>query len=247
MNIAIVDDIEEERIRLKTCLEQYAQAKCLQLSVHMFESADSFLEGYRPMLYTVIFMDIFMPGSSGIEAAEAIRKTDKDTTLVFLTESMDHMPEAFSFHAYDYIKKPADLLRITRLMDDIIRRDAASQKSFDFICDKESMSLPYSDIIALCSSGHYLEIIDKNGKSYKTRTTFTTVQDKLQGENRFLLINRGAIVNMDHILEFRDGVCCLEGGASIPANTRKEKEIERIWHNYLFSKVRNRSMERKNR
>lgn len=247
MNIAIVDDVEEERIRLKTCLDQYAQAKCLQFDIHMFENADSLLKSYRPMLYTVIFLDIFMPGSSGIEAAEAIRKTDKDTTLIFLTESMDHMPEAFSFHAYDYIQKPADLPRISRLMDDIIRQDAVSQKSFAFICDRESMSLPYSDIIALCSSGHYLEIIDKDGKHYKTRTTFNTVQDKLSDEKRFLLINRGAIVNMDHILEFKDGVCCLEDGVSIPANTRKEKDIERIWHNYLFSKVRNRSMERRNR
>ena len=184
---------------------------------------------------------------SGTDAAEIIRKNDTDTTLVFLTESMDHMPEAFSLHAYDYISKPADITRISRLMNDIIRQTNESSKSLSFVYDRENMSIPYSDIVVLSSSGHYLEITDKHNKIYKIRMTFSSVESALSDEKQFLLINRGVMVNMDHIQKFEDGVCYLEGNINMPANVRNIKNIKAIWRNYLFSKVRRRSMERSSR
>lgn len=244
MNIAIVDDVEAERDRLKACLEQYAETNSLRYDIRMFEDAEKLLEDYHPFQYSVIFLDIYMPGMSGTDAAEIIRKDDTDTVLVFLTESMDHMPEAFSLHAYDYIKKPADIERITKLMNDIMKQNAESKKALTFVYDRDNMSIPFSDIVALCSSGHYLDITDKNGKVYTTRMTFANAESKLKGEKRFLLINRGILVNMDYIQGFKDGSCQLNGNISMPANVRNAKNIEEIWHNYLFSKIRNKSMER---
>lgn len=244
MNIAIVDDVKEERDRLKSCLEQYAEENSLRYDIRMFENAEELIKNYHPLQYSVIFFDIYMPGMSGTDAAEIIRKDDTDTVLVFLTESMDHMPEAFSLHAYDYIRKPADIDRITKLMNDIMRQNAESKKALTFIYDRDNMSIPFTDIVALCSSGHYLDITDKTGKVYTTRMTFANAEMKLKGETRFLLINRGITVNMDYIQEFKGGSCLLKGGISMPANVRNAKSIEETWHNYLFSKIRNKSMER---
>ena len=46
-----------------------------------------------------------MEGMTGMEATESIRAMDSDTLIVFLTASEEHMPDAFRFHAYDYISK----------------------------------------------------------------------------------------------------------------------------------------------
>lgn len=70
------------------------------------------------------------------------------------------------------------------------------------------------------------------------------MSEELENEPRFLLVNRGILVNMDFIQKFQDGMCQLEGGIMMPANVRNSKSIEDIWHNYLFTKIRNRSMER---
>ncbi len=244
MNIAVVDDLESEREKLKACLEEYIQSSRIHCHVRVFENADELLENYKPLLYTVIFLDIYMPGRNGIEAANEIRAVDSDTILVFLTDSMEHMPEAFNCHAYDYIQKPAKPERIKKIMDEITRSQTRADKELTFICDRESYSLPYKDIVALCSAGHYLEISDKNGNTYTTRMTFATVSKEFESENRFLLINRGILVNMDYILNFGNGMCHLEGNISMPSNVRNSKNIEEIWHNYLFSKLRRKSMER---
>ena len=131
-------------------------------------------------------------------------------------------------------------------MDDILKQHEVSNKALTFIYDKENMSIPYSDIVALCSSGHYLEIYSLNGEKYKTRMNFSTINDRIRNETRFLLINRGVIVNMDHIKEFKNGSCYLEGGIMMPSNIRNSKNLESIWHNYLFTKMRQRTMGRGN-
>ena len=244
MNIAIVDDLQEEREKLKACLDEYIQTSRIHCNVRVCKNAEELMEGYRPLLYTIIFLDIYMPGMSGIEAAEKIRETDSDTILIFLTDSMEHMPEAFNCHAYDYIQKPADPERIRKIMDEITRKQSRAEKALSFISDRESYSIPYKDIVALCSAGHYLEISDRNGNTYTTRMTFAGISKEFEHESRFLLINRGILVNMDYILGFGDGMCQLEGNLSMPANVRNSKNIEEIWHNYLFSKLRRKSMER---
>lgn len=244
MNVAIVDDLQSEREKLKACLDEYIQSSRIHCNIRVFKSADELLENYRPLQYTIIFLDIYMPGKDGIEAANEIRHIDSDTILIFLTDSMEHMPEAFNCHAYDYIQKPAEPERIRRIMDEITKSQTRAEKELTFISDRESISLPYKDIVALCSAGHYLEISDRNGNTYTTRMTFATVSSEFENENRFLLINRGILVNMDYILNFNNGMCHLEGNISMPANVRNSKNIEEIWHNYLFSKLRRKSMER---
>ncbi len=54
----------------------------------------------------VIFMDIYMEGMTGMESHRKHScAMDSDTLIVFLTASEEHMPDAFRFHAYDYISK----------------------------------------------------------------------------------------------------------------------------------------------
>jgi len=245
MNIAIVDDIEEERILLDTILSEYARSRHLDLNLYSFADSESLLAEYRPLKYAIVFLDIFMDGISGIKAAEEIRKKDSDTLIVFQTASGDHMPDAFAIHAYDYVQKPFEPERIFRVMDDSLRRITTHEvPSLVFSMDRERCSLPYSDIMAIRSEAHYLEITDFLGKHYRTRMTFTAVSELLAGDSRFLQILRGILVNMDYIQSFSGGSCRLEGDLYLPVNIRRSKEIEGIWHNYQLSRLRNEPLQK---
>ena len=59
----------------------------------------------------LILMDFFMPGMSGREVVEAIRKKDKDTKIAFMTvaEFRDAgMKKLYDLGISDYIPKPID-------------------------------------------------------------------------------------------------------------------------------------------
>ena len=247
MNIAIVDDRKEDREKLGGILLKYANAGNEKLNIQYFESAEALLDNYQLFLYTILFMDIYMDGMSGMQAAEIIRKTDSDVILVFLTTSAEHHVAALHNHAFDYIEKPAKQVQVFRIMDDILKRKTDLTQSLSFSVNRTKYHLALNDIVAISASSHNIEIYDKHSNTYAPRLTFSSVCDEIFQDKRFLLIMRGVIVNMDFIQSFRSGVCHLAGGMQFPCNLRKEKQFVSTWQNYIFQKLRKEAMERRHK
>lgn len=240
MNIAIVDDIQTEIDSLSMVLNDYAAMNQFELTLHCFRSAEELLADFQPFAYSVIFMDIYMDGITGMDATEKIRAIDSDTLIIFLTTSEEHMPDAFRFHAYDYIRKPADRERLFAVMDDIMKCHTSISDSpqLIFSSNRRDYSIPYSDIMFVRTEANYLWIMDKSGSTYKTRMTFSSIKTKLGEDNHFLQLLRGVLVNMDFIENLGDGICHLTGDISLPINVRNARKIEQVWQNYVFSRIR---------
>ena len=128
MNIAIVDDIPRELSRISQILNEYGEEHNIPIDINTFQSGEELLTDYRPLQYTLIFMDIYMDGMTGVDVARSIRESDNETLIVFLTTSEDHTFDALNVHAYEYIiKVPEDeTLRsdIFRTLDDVIVLDS---------------------------------------------------------------------------------------------------------------------------
>lgn len=244
MNIAIVEDMQVGIDLLENLLFDYARQRRLSLDVDSFTSAEEFLKNYHPYRYTIIFMDIFMDGIDGMEAAERIREVDSGTLLIFQTASGDHMPQAFNVHAYDYIQKPFNITRLYHLLDEILELQNGRSRNprLSFISNRHEQSIPFSQIECIASRGNYLEVTDWNGTVYKTRMTFSEAADQLSKDTRFLMILRGVLVNMDHVIGFRDNTCYLEGDIILPVNIKNARKIEQTWNNYNFTKKRSASI-----
>lgn len=246
MNIAIVDDLSYENDKLKNILNEYAAINKFALKTDEYNDGESFLNNYSPYAYTIVFLDIFMDGLSGVDIAKMIRKSDPDTIIVFLTTSVEHMADAFSIHAYDYITKPTCTEKLFRVMDDILHNHTTFfSDTFSFTTDGQSYALAYPDIVSVITAEHnYLDIIDKTGNVYHPRMTFSYALKELETDKRFLQINRNIIVNLDNVEALNDGMCLLSNHSSFPVYSKKTKEIERKWHNYTFSKIRKNNKER---
>ncbi len=244
MNIAVVDDLPEERERVRRFLSDYCLQSGRAIDVSLFENAEEFLRDYKPYKYSLIFMDIYMGATDGIEAAQYVRERDSDTIIIFLTTSRDHMPEAFSVHAYDYLAKPVDDERMKKLMDGIMEKHSMSQRELIIVCEGRERTVKYSDIISVCSESHRVEVADKIGNVYVTYRKFTDIADELENEGHFLKINRGIIVNMDNVSDISRGICKMTDGSSLPVSIRGKKQVEQQYANYMFSKIRSDTMRR---
>ena len=69
MRIAIVDDLAAERALLKDRLEQQLHRRNVQADILEYESGETFLEAARKAPFTAAFLDIYMDGMTGMEAA----------------------------------------------------------------------------------------------------------------------------------------------------------------------------------
>ena len=229
-------------------LKEYAAANRLDAEIAAFSSAEKLLKDYRPLLYTVIFMDIYMDGMTGVEAAKKIRGTDSSVIIIFLTASEEHRADALHYHAYDYLIKPVSRESLFRTMDDLLRIQTLTDgKKLSFSSNRRDYSLPYTEIVYVrteSNGSNYLEIRDHAGSTYRTRMTFSSVCDTLGKDSRFLLIQSGVLVNMEHIAFIQDKFCVLSSGEKLPLAVRKEKELRQIWQNFTFDDIRNQSLRR---
>ncbi len=240
MNIAVTDDLPKEREKIIRILTDYAASNHMEISVSEYGSAEEFLADYRPLLYSAVFLDIYMDGLSGIKAAQKIRETDKDTIIIFLTTSEDHMPDAFRLHAYEYIVKPVRKEDLFPVMDDILKKTTPIKSpSFSFQGQDGENSVFYDDLVFVGTDAHnYLVILDKENHEYLTRMTFAAASDLLLKDKRFLLVRRGIIVNMAYIKSFDDRLLNLTVGNPVPISPRNRRKLEQIWDNYLVDRMR---------
>lgn len=105
--ILVADDESIERkVLLKKLRARYD-------GVALFYEAENGREAllkYREEDLRILILDIEMPGVTGLQAAEEIRKEDKDTVIIFLTafDEFSYAKKAVSVHALDYLLKPYD-------------------------------------------------------------------------------------------------------------------------------------------
>lgn len=245
MNVAIVDDIPRELERISGMINEYANDKHLSIDVKTFKNAKDFLSDYRPFSYTLIFMDIYMDGMTGVDAATTIREIDNETLIVFLTTSPDYTFDAFNVHAYGYILKvPEDATLksdIFRTLNDVIALRTPSEDTITISTGCGDKIIPFSTVLYVQAEKNYIKITDKNNETCRTRMTFSNMVSLFKNDSRFLQINRGILINMDYIDTFEKGVCVLQGGYRLPINLRDHKKLDQIRKNYIFSRLQNRN------
>ena len=74
MRIAIVDDLADERAWLKERLARQLALRGAEAELLEFDSGESFLAAEKKQRFTAAFLDIYMDGMSGMEAAKELRK-----------------------------------------------------------------------------------------------------------------------------------------------------------------------------
>ena len=78
MRIAIVDDLAAERTLLKELLERQLQRRNVQADILEYESSETFLEAAWKAPFTAAFVDFYMNGMTGMEAAKKLGETNSD-------------------------------------------------------------------------------------------------------------------------------------------------------------------------
>ena len=113
MRIAIIDDDADERKTLQASFERLAQESGSAIVIIEFAGADDFLDGYDRS-FDLVCMDIDMPGTDGMSAAQRLRQMDADVPLVFVTNMAQMAIHGYAVHALDFILKPINYYSFSR-------------------------------------------------------------------------------------------------------------------------------------
>ncbi|WP_237090153.1 LytR/AlgR family response regulator transcription factor [Nesterenkonia sp. PF2B19] len=109
----IVDDEAPAREELRYLLEEVGRVQVVGEATNGEEA----LVLLNSLDYDLVFLDIRMPGLSGLEIAEQLREMPHRPQVIFTTAYPDHAVEAFDLAAADYLVKPFDAERLQRAVE----------------------------------------------------------------------------------------------------------------------------------
>lgn len=157
----------------------------------------------------LLFLDIRMPGKSGMEFA---RELEQPPMFIFVTAFPEYAAEGFELEAVDYLVKPFGFERFekaakkARYLLEVERKvqgDSSAISALVFRADKKLYRLPVQTILYLEGYDDYVKVHSTRTKTLLTKNTLKKLDSTLPVD-RFVRIHRSYIVALDAI-QFVEG------------------------------------------
>ena len=113
--VLIVDDEPPIRAELNYLLTQDARVGAVEEAGGATAAVEKILS-FRP---DVLFLDIQMPGTSGVQLADRLHNLKHPPAIVFVTAFSEYAAEAFELDAADYVLKPVEQARLEKALDKV--------------------------------------------------------------------------------------------------------------------------------
>lgn len=229
IRVLIIDDENPARREMKRLLAAHADIEVAGEFVSAAEAAEN-ADELKPQ---VIFLDIQMPGESGLDAAT--RLAECGASIVFVTAYHQHAVHAFELAAFDYLLKPVEPERLAKTLDRIragTPPDEETEKPWKsgdrvFLKNTErSWFTTVDEIRLLESEGNYTRVIFGEHRPLVARSL--GVFEKRLPPDLFFRANRSQLVNLSTVASTEEWFsgslkATLADGSTIEFSRRQSK------------------------
>lgn len=196
----------------------------------------------------VAFLDIQMPGLSGLEVAAQLEGSSAPL-IVFVTAFDDHAVKAFELNAVDYLLKPYDKDRLLRALQRVRERLGGGRESRSAAvamaraqtASGERLLVPDGERLQLIDSTsiEWLEADDNYVHVHTAARRYLlrrTLQDLLMqlGEERFVRIHKSAAVNLSAIAALTP---LFKGDYEVELRNGRALRLSRRYRDVLFARM----------
>lgn len=230
LHVGIIEDEFLARETLKAFLEQHCEKVEVLFLAPDLESGIAKINELRPQ---AIFLDIEMPGHSGMEIRQLLGDTEPPH-IVFTTAYANYAVDAFGLEAVDYLLKPIDITKLRRAVERIRERSELKEGSLS-----RSVSIPTSngqrvikleDILYLKADGSYTEVHTTTERHLVSRKLIE--MHELLEEDVFVRLHRSYVVNMTQVVEFirqTNSFVRMSNNAMIPVARRSKDAVKQYF------------------
>ncbi|WP_284331674.1 LytR/AlgR family response regulator transcription factor [Dyella flagellata] len=219
MRILIVDDEPLARRGIALRLSKHPDVELIGEA----EDGEAALNAITVNTPDLVFMDVQMPGMSGLDALRLLTPSERPLTI-FLTAYDRFALQAFEVHALDYLLKPIDddrfMEAMDRARDALVHRQARSQRErMDELLDAlpgvpryairfavrigHHVAIVAADEVDwIEATGDYVRLHTGGDREYLLREPLHRLAARLD-PSKFVRIHRSTIVSVDRITETR--------------------------------------------
>ena len=216
----IVDDEAPARSELNFMLLETGQVEVVAEASNVREA----IEQLKDCGCDVMFLDINMPGATGLQLAEALMKISRPPAVVFVTAYGEHAVKAFEVNAIDYLVKPVENERLYQALAKVKQHISMVNKN----SPAERIPVEKGGKKLLISTDKILYIMAKDDYSYLhtasdrylSTVSLAQLESKLELHG-FFRVHRGYLVNLACVEE----VTPVNGGTLLLTLTGTDVQI----------------------
>lgn len=208
INTMIVDDSHVSISLLENDLKQFEEIKVIATAQTADEARELILK-HKPYL---LFIDIEMPGKSGLELIKELKEIiDFDILIVFYSAFQQYLLNVLRVSAFDFLQKPYFPEELNEIIRRVIEKkiDDTSEELYYSAKDNELLAMPTNtgydivkktDIVMFKynSSARLWQVINNNNKQYKLKANLKS-KDILNLKSSFIQVSQNCIINLDYV------------------------------------------------
>lgn len=232
MKAIIVDDERLARQELKSLLAEHKDVEVIAECANAAEAKEKIAQ-LKP---DVVFLDIQMPGKTGLELAQELSPVPE---LVFITAHDEFALRAFEVNALDYLLKPVQPDRLAETLKKLFSKEEEVPQEFrTVLTDEDQVFLKdgercwfvkLSNVRLFESEGNYVRVFFEGNKPLILRS-LNNLEQRLS-PNSFFRASRKHIVNLRWIENiepwFNGGLMVkLKGGEQIEISRRQSVKLK---------------------
>jgi DNA-binding LytR/AlgR family response regulator len=196
----VVDDEAPARDELRYLLAKHADVEV----VGEASSPGAAVELVREAKPDVVFLDVEMPGATGLTLAPLVRDRANPPAVVFVTAHERYAVDAFAVEAFDYLLKPVDPDRLARVLERLRERSSEHAVPVEKIAvvggGGTELLLDPDQIHYAQADGDYSRIFTYD-RSYLCTVSLGALEERLGP--RFARVHRSHIVNLAKVTGVR--------------------------------------------
>ena len=192
-----------------------------KIQIHKYVSAEAVLKAIKQgEKFDIILSDIELDTLQGIEFGKMIREKYPDIYLIFLTSHPEYAVQSYALEAYQYILKSEMKERLPVVLGKLIRKLEDDKEKYIVVKTRfEAHKIYHKDIIYIKKQkGEKYAVFCTPHGEYTERTSLEQILKELNSD-KFIMVERGYIVNYHHIL-------CVKGN-EIHLSNKEKVEISR--------------------
>ncbi|MCH3967394.1 MAG: LytTR family DNA-binding domain-containing protein [Atopobiaceae bacterium] len=234
--ILVVEDDPTESKRLSGYIARYASEHGEGLSVTCYDTAVDLVSQERT--FDLVFLDIGLPGISGMEAAHLLRAYDQVTPIIFVTDLAQYAVKGYEVDALDFMVKPVSYYAFSMRMDKAMRHiKRSARRSIALTMPDGLRTVPVDDLVSVEITNHTLVYhVSGEPEPLRVRGSLAAVEKDLEG-GPFVRISNSCLANMNHVATVHGGDLTMSDGTQLFCSRSKKRAALETIANYLGGSI----------
>ncbi|MBO4696175.1 MAG: response regulator transcription factor [Lachnospiraceae bacterium] len=229
--IGICDDEQLYRAQVKTVCSAFFDAQKQEYRFVEFTSGDQVL-AYQGEKIHLLFLDIEMPGTDGLEVLSQVRRNERIWRIVFMTSHKELKWETVDLKTLAFLEKPIDRIGVETCIKTVLRENRENI-DISFKTFKGPGFIRLDRIVFIQAQGNYVNICTEK-EEIPGYDSIKVIEEQTKGTT-VIRTHKSYLANLQFVDKMNGFTLQMTNGSSVPIGRKYLASVKEAYFAFIKS------------